>query len=38
VERTARQGILWADRPERRVDVDRRAEIGQAVFGDGYRE
>jgi hypothetical protein len=38
VERTARQGILWADRPERRVDVDQRAEIGQAVFGDGYRE
>ena len=38
VERTTRQGILWADRAERQVRADERARIGQAVFGDSYRE
>ena len=38
VERTARQGILWADIPDRRTEEDERYTIGQTVFGDGYRD
>jgi hypothetical protein len=38
VERTARQGILWSDRPRREVPPQERDWIGRAVFGDAYRE
>jgi len=38
VERTARLGILWSDRPRRETPPEERASIGQAVFGDDYRE
>jgi hypothetical protein len=38
VERTARQGIFWADTPGRQTGADERHRIGQAVFGDGYHE
>jgi len=37
-ERTARQGILWADAPGRQTGEDERYSIGRAVFGDGYRD
>lgn len=36
VERTVRQGILWADRPKRQTEPEERARIGFTVFGDGY--
>ena len=38
VERTARQGILWADLPGRQTEADDRHMIGQAVFGNDYRD
>jgi hypothetical protein len=37
-ERTACQGILWPDIPDRRMGEDERNTIGQAVFGDEYRD
>lgn len=38
VERTARQGILWAEAPDRRTQPEERVLIGYAVFGDGFRD
>lgn len=38
VERTARQGIFWAETPDRRTGADERHVIAQAVFGDDYNE
>lgn len=38
VERTARQGILWAAGPDRQTAEDERRLIGQTVFGDGYSD
>jgi hypothetical protein len=38
VERTARQGILWTDLPGRQTEADDRHTIGQAVFGNDYRD
>jgi dTDP-D-glucose 4,6-dehydratase len=37
-ERTARQGILWTDVPDRRTEEDERHTIGRVVFGDDYRD
>lgn len=38
VERTARRGILWADRPKQDTRTEERVRIGRAVFGEDYRE
>ena len=37
VERSARHGILWADRPDRQTRPEERARIGHAVFGDDFQ-
>lgn len=38
VERTARQGILWSERPGRETPPEKRTRIGRAVFGEDYQE
>jgi hypothetical protein len=37
VKRTARQGILWAVDADRRTQPQERDLIGQAVFGEDFR-
>ena len=37
VERTARQGILWAEGFRQDTRPEERLRIGRAVFGDDYR-
>ena len=37
VERSARQGILWAEAPDRQTVPEERVTIGSAVFGDRFR-
>ena len=36
VERSARQGILWAEASGRQMEREERLEIGRAVFGDHF--
>jgi len=37
VERSTRQGILWAEAPNRQTVSEERAKIEYAVFGDKFR-
>jgi hypothetical protein len=37
VERSARQGILWAEAPNRQTEREERLKIGSTVFGDDFR-